>query len=154
MRRAAAVIAMMGMVAGCYATHPVAGTAVPVGNVIILTVTDQGRAALVDQMGPSIASVEGRLVARDSAAYTLAMQSVHLLRGGEQVWTGERVRIRSEHVASVSEKKFSRSRTALVSAATIAVIVGVAKSGLAGLIQGDEGKTPSDSAVSVRIPRP
>lgn len=154
MRRAAAVIAMAGMVAGCYATRPVAGTAVPVGSVTILTVTDQGRAALADQMGPSIESVEGRLVARDSAGYTLSMMSVHLLRGGEQVWTGERVRIRSEHVALVSEKKFSRSRTALVSAATIAVIVGVAKSGLAGLITGDEGKLPSDSAVSVRIPRP
>ena len=154
MRRAAAVIAMVGMVTGCYATHPVAGTAVPVGNVVILTVTDQGRAALAEQLGPSIEGVEGRLVARDSASYTLSMQAVRLLRGGEQVWTGERVRIRSEHVALVSEKKFSRSRTALVSAATIAVIVGVAKGGLAGLLQGEEGKTPSDSAISVRIPRP
>lgn len=154
MRRTAAVLAMAGMVAGCYATHPVAGTAVPVGNVVVLTVTDQGRAALVDQMGPSIERLEGRLVSRDSAGYTLSMTAVHLLRGGQQVWTGERIRIQTEHVALVSEKKFSTSRTALITAATVAVIVGVAKSGLAGLITGDEGKLPSDSAISVRIPRP
>lgn len=105
-------------------------------------------------MGPSIESIEGRLTARDSASYTLSVTATQLLRGGQQVWTGERIRIRSEHVALVSEKKFSRSRTAIVSAATIAVIVGVAKGGLAGLLQGDEGKLPSDSAISVRIPRP
>ncbi|MCA0377042.1 MAG: hypothetical protein LCH84_15430 [Gemmatimonadetes bacterium] len=154
MKRAAAVVAMAGLVAGCYATHPVAGTAVPLGNVVVLTVTDQGRAVLEPQMGPSIESIEGRLTARDSASYTLSVTATQLLRGGQQVWTGERIRIRSEHVALVSEKKFSRSRTAIVSAATIAVIVGVAKGGLAGLLQGDEGKLPSDSAISVRIPRP
>lgn len=139
---------------GCYSTTPIVTASLPLGRTVQLRVTDAGRAALSETMGPSVDVVEGRLVAHDSVQWTLAVTSVKLLRGGEQVWSGERVRIPARDVALASEKTFSRTRTAIVAGATIGVVVMVAKSGLAGLLQGDEGKLPSDSGASTRIPRP
>jgi hypothetical protein len=121
---------------------------------VALQLTDVGRASLGEALGPSVDVIDGRLVSRDSAAWTISVSAVHLLRGGEQVWSGERLRIRNDFVALASEKRFSRGRTAIVTAATLGVVYAIAKGGLAGLIQGDEGKAPSDSGQTTRIPRP
>lgn len=139
---------------GCYTSTPVVSSSLPVGRTVQLRVTDAGRAALSEAMGPSVDVVEGRLVSHDSVQWTLAVTAVKLLRGGEQVWSGERVRIPARDVALASEKTFSRTRTAIVAGAAVGVIVMVAKSGLTGLLQGEEGKLPSDSGASTRIPRP
>ena len=75
------------------------------------------------------------------------------MRGGEQVWAGERVSVKREYVASVSERKFSRGRTAIVSAAALGVVGIVFSQGILGQLAGEEGKTPPDSGISNRIPR-
>jgi hypothetical protein len=154
MRRFVGVLLIGTLSGGGDTSQPIVGTALPIGSTVQLRVTDAGRATLSESMGPSVDMVEGRLVSRDSAAWTLSVTAVHLLRGGQQVWSGERVRIRAEQVALASEKKFSRSRTALVSAAALGVVVAVAKGGLNGLLQGEDGKAPPDTVATVRIPRP
>ncbi len=138
---------------GCYTLQPVAGNPLPLGTEVGIDITDAGRVALGGSMGPEIAQIEGRLVSRDSAEYVLAVSMVHLLRGGEQVWTGERVRIKSEYVSSVKERKLSKGRTAAMAAASAAVIAMIIRSSLIGSVFGDDSKPPIDTFQATRIPR-
>lgn len=141
------------MAMGCYSLQPVVGNPLPLGTEVGIDITDAGRVALGGSMGPEIAQIEGRLVSRDSAEYVLAVSMVHLLRGGEQVWTGERVRIKSEYVSSVKERKLSKGRTAAMAVASVAVIAAIIRASLVGSVFGEPGKPPLDTFQATRIPR-
>lgn len=139
---------------GCYKLEPVTGNPLPVGMQLSLAINDAGRAALGGSMGPEIAQIEGRLVQKDSAEYQVAVSMVHLLRGGNQTWSGERIRVKTEHVTAVHERKLSRSRTAILSTAVVGAVLLVARQSLLGA--GREGDTtvPPDSSDKIRIIRP
>ena len=155
MRRAVALLLMGSLTIGCFSSQPIVSNPLPAGTQVVLQLTDAGRVAMSDAIGPSVDAVEGRLVSRDSAEWTLAVSMLQMLRGGQQVWSGERLTIRSEHVAVASERRFSRSRTAIVSAVVAGVIIAAVKGGLAaGNPHGDDTKIPPDSAATTRIPRP
>lgn len=145
---------MVVLTIGCFSSRPIVGTGIPAGTQIELRLTDAGRLAMSDVLGPSVDVVAGRLVSRDSTAWTLAVSSIQLLRGGQQAWSGEHLRIRPEHVALASERKFSRGRTAVVSAVVVGIIVAAVKSGLSGSGHGGDDPPPSDSVATTRIPRP
>ena len=149
LRIAVGILAVMG----CYTLQPVAGQPLPLGVVVSLGLNDAGRAGMGAQMGPEIAEIEGRLTEKDSDAYVLAVAQVRLLRGGTQVWAGERVRVKTEFVTGVSTKRFSRAKTAIVSAAAISVVVLSIKQGIFGNVAGEEKKTPPDTSLSSRYPR-
>ena len=138
---------------GCYTMQPVSEQPFPVGITVELVINDAGRAALRPMMGPEVAKVQGRLVQKDSVGYTLAVTQLGLLRDGTQVWSGERVSIKSEYVNSVTERRFSRGRTAVVTAAVLGVVAIVFTQSIKGSVFGDDGKVPSDTAVAVRYPR-
>ena len=138
---------------GCYTMQPVSEQPFPVGITVELVINDAGRAALRSMMGPEVAKVQGRLVQKDSVGYTLAVTQLGLLRDGTQVWSGERVSIKSEYVNSVTERRFSRARTAVVTAAVLGVVAIVFTQSIKGSVFGDDGKVPSDTAVAVRYPR-
>jgi hypothetical protein len=62
-------------------------------------------------LGPEVAQVEGRLIQKDSAGYLLAISNIRLLRGGEQVWSGEQVQVNSGYVGNAYERRFSLGRS-------------------------------------------
>lgn len=138
---------------GCYTMQSVSEQPFPVGITVELVINDAGRAALRPMMGPEVAKVQGRLVQKDSTGYTVAVTQLGLLRDGTQVWSGERVSIKSEYVNSVTERRFSRGRTAVVTAAVLGVVAIVFTQSIKGSLFGDDGKVPSDTAVAVRYPR-
>ena len=138
---------------GCYSTTPIAGQSTALGSTLVLTINDAGRAALSGQMGPSISEIEGRLLEKDSAGYTLAVAQLLMYGGGHQVWSGEKVNIKSEYVTAVGEKKFSKVKTGLISAAAVGVVAIVLSKGLGGFLAGDDGKLPPDTGIAVRYPR-
>lgn len=138
---------------GCYALQPVVGQPLPLGTVVSLSINDAGRSVLSGTMGPEISDIQGRLVNKDSAEWVLAVEQVSLLRGGEQVWSGERIRVKSEFVSAVSEKHFSRSRTVIVSAAVVGVVGLLISQGILGNVLGDDSKLPPDTGVSIKYPR-
>ena len=138
---------------GCYTMQPVSEQPFPVGITVELVINDAGRAALRSMMGPEVAKVQGRLVQKDSTGYTVAVTQLGLMRDGTQVWSGERVSIKSEYVNSVAERRFSRGRTAVVTAAVLGVVAIVFTQSIKGSLFGDDGKVPSDTAVAVRYPR-
>lgn len=138
--------------AGCYTLQPVGTGVPPVGQRVAFDVNDAGRIALGPLIGPEIAQIEGRLLSNGTEDYLVAVSTVRLLRGGEQIWAGEQVRIRPEHVALTYERRFSRSRTLALAATAgglAAVLIG------RSLVGGgsDNPRIPIDTA-STRIVRP
>ncbi len=97
--------------AGCYTLKPAGGVMPEVGTKVAFAVNDAGRVALGGSMGPEIAQVEGQLLEMDSANYLLAVSSVRTIRGDEQVWNGEQVRLKPEHVAYTYKRAFSVGRS-------------------------------------------
>jgi hypothetical protein len=104
-------------------------------------------------MGPEISEIEGRLLEKDSAQYVLSVQQVRLIRGGEQVWSGERMSVPSPFVTGVAERTFSKGRTIALSSATVGLLVIVFRQSLFGSLIRDEGVTPPDTGIAIRYPR-
>lgn len=155
--RAIGVAAACWSLGACYVLQPRPTSDVPpIGSRIAVDVTDAGRVALGGLMGPEIAQIEGRLVGRDNAngagEYELAVTTVRLLRGGEQVWKGERVTIRRDYVARMYDREFSKGRTAIAASVGAAVVTYFATQALTGFGHGDDAPTMSDSANSRRRP--
>ena len=140
--------------AGCYSLQPVAaGTAPILGAPVALDINDAGRVVLGGTMGPEIGQIEGRLISKDSVDYVLAVAVVRFVRGGEQTWTGERIHVKNEFVSSVKEKKFSKGRTAILSAIATGAVALLVRQALVGSGTGDLPVPPTDTtAQKVRIP--
>jgi len=146
--------ALAVLLTGCYTLQPASGVGSPVGTRVAFDVNDAGRVALGGTMGPEIGQIEGRLLNADNGDYLIAVTVVRLLRGGEQVWRGERVRIKPEHVGNTYELRFSRARTIALSAT---IVGGVAAFVLGrGLFEPGDGDGPSPPVepVPTRIVRP
>lgn len=99
------------VLAGCYTLKPAGGVTPEVGTKVAFAVNDAGRVALGGSMGPEVAQVEGQLLEMDSATYLVAVSGVRTIRGDEQVWSGEQVRLKPEHVAYTYKRKFSAGRS-------------------------------------------
>lgn len=111
--------------AGCYGYRAPRGPEPQVGTGVALDINDAGREALGGSMGPDIAAVQGQLIDKDSTGYLLAVSAVKLRQGGEQVWSGERVRIRNDYVWNRSERRLSWGRTVAFGALTVGGIGGL-----------------------------
>jgi hypothetical protein len=133
--------------------QPVSGDPLPLGIQVGLRVNDAGRLALGGSMGPEISEIEGRLVSKDSVNYVVSVSQVRLLRGGEQIWAGERISLKREFVSAVSERRLSRGRTAAMVGASVGALYLIARSSLLGSLLGEEARPPSDTGQTTRIPR-
>jgi hypothetical protein len=138
--------------AACYTLQPTRATDARLGTQVAFDVNDAGRVALGGSMGPEIAQVEGRLINADNAEYDVAVSTVRFLDGGQQVWRGDRVRIKAEYVKSAYERRFSSGRTVALGTSLVggiaAYVVGRALIG-----SGTEGsRIPGDSGSAFRRP--
>jgi hypothetical protein len=138
---------------GCYTLQPTRGATASVGENVAFDVNDAGRVALGGSLGPEISQIEGRVLGHENGEYVLAVSNIKLLKGGDQVWTGEHVRIKSEYVATTYERKFSRPRTIAVSAVGVGLFAFVLSRSIKGG-GGEPDKVPGDTAQSQLIPIP
>ena len=130
-RVAVLAVGALGLV-GCYTLRPTRGATPEIGEKVAFDLNDAGRAALGGSMGPEIGQIEGRLLQKDTAQYVVAVSAVRLIRGGEQTWSGEAVRIRSEYVSSAYTRQFATGRTialGAIGAGALTVIVTQSLSG-------------------------
>jgi hypothetical protein len=141
------------LVAGCYKLVPVTGPAPDVGKQMAFDVNDVGRVALGGSMGPEISQIQGRLLSRDSD-YVVSVSAVKLLKGGEQTWGGEQVRIKPTYISSMYERRYSGARTLTAGAIGAGIVAAVAVRSILGAGSGGEVVLPSDSGSTQRIPRP
>ena len=124
---AALLLTASSTLGGCYTNLPVAGVPAP-GSTLVLDLTDRGRVALSDSVGPSANRIEGVAAAGGSdSSYALRVSSVQFLNGQTNRWNGEPLNVRADLVGRAQERRFSRGRTyglaALVVAAIVTVIV-------------------------------
>jgi len=135
--------------------QPTGGAVTPqLGARVALEITDVGRVALGSSMGPEISQVEGRLISTEGGEYLVSVSSVRLLRGGSQVWSGERVGIRTDYVNTMYLRRLSKGRTAV----SLAVVGGLTaflltRGLLADFFGQQPGDTTTDTADSHRGPR-
>jgi hypothetical protein len=145
------VVAASVLVVGCYTLQPTMGVSPEIGNEMAFDITDVGRVGLGSSMGPEIAQIEGRLVSRENAEYLVAVSAVHYLRGGEQPWKGEQVRLKSDYVGSTYQRHFSKGRTIALSAAGIGGVVFLLSRNLIGSAR-DESPDPPPVGSTIRVP--
>jgi len=143
------------MLAGCYSLQPVSSSTLQVGTKVAFDVNDAGRVGLGGTVGPEVGRIDGLLVGRENGEYFLAVSGVQLLRGGQQVWSGERVGIKSEYVGTVYERRFHRGRTIALSAAVVGGLAAVVVTrDLFGLGTTGRPEPPPDTGIALRIRRP
>ena len=138
---------------GCYTLQPTQGMKPNIGETVAFDVNDAGRTALGGSLGPEISQIEGRVLGSENGEYVLAVSNIKLLRGGEQVWTGEHVRIKSDYVGTTYERKLSRPRTIAAGAAGVGLVVFFVTRSIKGG-GSDETKVPSDTGQTQLIPIP
>jgi hypothetical protein len=155
LNRLIVVAAIGGFSAGCYTLQPAVGVTPELGSKVAFDVNDAGRVALGGSMGPEIAQISGRLVSRDSGDYLLAVSSVRMLRGGEQVWAGEQVRIKSTYISSTYERRFSRGRSIALGAIGLGAVAYFAGRSILGSGTGEPPIIPGDTSITSRgrVPR-
>lgn len=117
--------ALTVFLAGCYTLEPAGGVAPEPGSRIAMDLTDAGRVALGGSIGPGVSQIEGRLIGVEGDEYLLAVSSITTFQGGTQVWAGERIRVRSEHVGTVYERRLSAGRSVTLGAVAVAGITAV-----------------------------
>lgn len=146
--------ATMGLaLVGCYTLQPTGGARPAVGSEVAFDVNDAGRFALGGALGPEIARVHGRLLEQADSEYVLAVSGIQHLRGGEQAWSGETVRIKREHVNSTYTRKFSRGRTVALGAVGVGLVAFLVTRSL--VVSGDDPpRVPGDTAAAQLIPVP
>jgi hypothetical protein len=152
--RFAIVVAAGGLLAGCYSLQSARGSTPEVGTKVAFDVNDAGRVGLGGALGPEVAQIEGRLIEKDSAGYLVAISNIRLLQGGEQVWSGEQVRISPEFVGNTYTRRFSLGRSIGFGAVGIGGFAAIlaTRSLFGSGSRGDNGP-PGDTA-DVRLGRP
>jgi hypothetical protein len=96
---------------GCYTYQPIVDAQPQTGQTVSLELNDQGRAALSDQLGPGVLSVEGMLQQTTNNQYVVSVSSVRSIQGGTAHWGGERVTIPSSAVSRSNLRTLARGRT-------------------------------------------
>lgn len=155
--RAASRLSVVGLAVlsvGCYTLQPTGGVVPQPGTMMGFDITDAGRVSLGGSMGPEIGQIEGRLMGKEGDEYVIAVAALHYLRGGQQVWHGERVRVKTEYVSSLYERKLSVPRSVVMGAAGVGAIALIATRSLGGLGSGDKPAPGiGDTAHTQRVPR-
>ena len=138
-RWGAVAVSAVLMVSGCYVYTPLYSAPSP-GIRVALELNDRGRAALEQNVGPEILSVEGVITSIGDSAMVVSMEGAKSIRGVSIRWTGESVTFRSDYVRSLRERRYSGARTlALVSAVASSTALFIVTRGLLGNGAGDPG---------------
>jgi hypothetical protein len=122
MRRAVAVaVGVLHLCTACYSYAPVQRTPQP-GAQVALEVTDEGRVALNEKIGPGVVRLEGTLAGVEGDELLVDASSVRQVRGYVTDLGGVRVRLPQRYVTKMDERRFSRSRTLIVAGSVVAVV--------------------------------
>jgi hypothetical protein len=113
-RRATAIaVAVLHVCTACYAYTPVKTPPAP-GAQVALEVTDEGRVALNEKIGPGVVRLEGTLAGVEGTELLVDAQAVKQVRGYINDLGGVRIRLPQQYVTRIDERRFSRKKTFLV----------------------------------------
>ena len=117
------VAALHLLCSACFAYTPVQTTP-RAGAQVALEVTDEGRVALRDKIGPGVVRLEGTLAGVEGDALLVDASAVRQVRGYISDLGGVRVTLPRQFVTRIDERRLSRSRTMLVVGGVVAIVAG------------------------------
>jgi hypothetical protein len=121
---------------GCYQHVPASPATLTGGTEVSLGITDEGRVALADQVGPGIRRLEGRVLEITDTSLVLALTRVNLIDLDIAMQRdGERVEVARSQISDLRERQLSRSRTWLAVGGAVAAVLSlflIALSGFGG----------------------
>jgi len=114
------LVLLVAVASGCYTYTPVKTEAEPKqGTQLRFELTLTGGDSMARWLGPSVKTVDGRLVVADSESYELGVTQVIMYSGMEQYWKGETVTLPKPYVASVQGRTFSYAKTGVLAGAIL-----------------------------------
>jgi hypothetical protein len=137
---------------GCYVYGPVANRTPPIGQTVVLSITDQGRVELGDRMGPGVSRIEARVTELNDNQLAMNVYGVTYVSGESSRWSGETMRLDRRVVDQVGTRRLSKTRTWLaVGVGTVAVSAFIATHGLSSIFSGDREDPPQPPPSSLRF---
>src|SRR5205823_7305548 len=97
-----------------------------------LALTDSGSVVVARQVGPAGTAIAGTLLGDSAGSFLVAVRQVRRREGDAVSWRGERLSVPHALVASVNERRLSRTRTTLASVGAVAGVL-LARAALQGL---------------------
>ena len=116
-------VGLLHVCTACFSYAPVQTTPRP-GTQVALEVTDEGRVALSDKIGPGVVRLEGTLAGVEGDDLLVDASAVRQVRGYITDLGGVRVRLPRRQVTSLAERKLSRTRTLMVVGGVVAIVAG------------------------------
>jgi len=134
MRRVLSVLLAITTV-GCYTYTPMQVSAVPAPQQQLrIELTPTGTDSLSRVLGPSVKTVDGRLISVTPEAIELGVTTVTMYSGLEQYWKGESVTIPKQYIVSLDQRSFSLGKTGLLTGAIVVMLLALsAGSGFGGI---------------------
>jgi hypothetical protein len=105
--------ALLCVGAACHSYVPALSAPLP-GSEVAVVLTDKGRVALSDRIGPEIDQLRGRLVSGTDSTITLSMHESLSLRGTAIKWTDEVLSLSRVDFGSIRLKQLSKARSSAV----------------------------------------
>jgi hypothetical protein len=149
------VAALLPALQACYEYVPIEAASPPVGQLVELRITDQGRVGLADRFGTGLDAIEGRVVSEQPKDFVVNVYRVTQIDGASTQWSGETARVDRTFIGSVRGRQFSHTRTALLAAGAAAVVgYFIINNRLIGGYSGPTGDQPPSGppSTSTRIP--
>ena len=119
-------VAAAPLLGACYVYQPLVTGAPQPDARLALDLSDQGRVALVTNVGSDVSRVEGTLAGETPDEYLIRVSDVFAQHGTRTKWNGEVVSVRREYVTRVRERSLSRGRTVATVAGVLGAVVGLA----------------------------
>ena len=116
-RRSALIagVAALAFNSACYAYQPVTGLPLAEAQRVRLRLTPEGTTELARYLGPRVEAADGVLTRlRPDGELAVSVETVQLIDGSSQPWSGEGVVIfPATYVRSIERSELSRSRTTI-----------------------------------------
>lgn len=142
-----AIVLLVPQLTGCYHYVPAQSTALPAGADVSVGVTDRGRVALEEAVGPGVRSVEGRLLQRTDTSVVLSVNSVRYYDLGIATWEGERIEIGTAYISELRQRRLSQTRSLLAGALIAGALVAASFLAITGFGGSDVPSGPGDGGV-------
>lgn len=134
------IVCVIGSMTGCYTYLPRPVSEAAPKAQVSAEITDVGRVALGERVGPEVASMDGEVVQRTDSAILLNVSEVRYLNGTSNQWQGQEVTLRPQDVKSLSQRTYSKQRSmlAVVAIGGLAVLA-IATAAITGAFSGGQG---------------
>ena len=146
MRTRAFAAVLMLTFSACYKYVPVEVSGPPPGARAHVVLSDEGTVEMARWVGPGTRAIEGDVVRADANGLTVSVRRIEKRNGIEEFWKGEQVTIPRGAVSTYTERRLSRSRTAILGAGVVAaaLVIGQAFGDITGIFGRDGGGPGSE----------